>query len=76
MLVIGLMEWPVLRHWRHAGAAGVRAATCSQGQYFRDSQGFTSSFLLLVVMPGATSSVLAPSRNALVTSSFLLLVSF
>ena len=30
--------------------------------------------LQVVVWPGATSSVLAPSRNALVTSSFLLLV--
>ena len=34
----------------------------------------TSSFLLLVVRPGATSSVLAPSSDALVTSSFLLLL--
>ena len=30
----------------------------------------TSSFLLLVVWPGATSSVLAPSSDALVASSF------
>ena len=30
-----------------------------------------SSFLFLVEMPGATSSVLAPSSNALVPSSFL-----
>ena len=30
-----------------------------------------SSFLLLVVRPGATSSVLATSSNALVTSSVL-----
>ena len=34
----------------------------------------TSSFLFLVVWPGAPSSVLAPSSDALVTSSFLLLV--
>ncbi|MGJ8945948.1 hypothetical protein AB9K17_23955, partial [Salmonella enterica subsp. enterica serovar Kentucky] len=31
----------------------------------------TSSFLLLVAMPGATSSVLAPSSDALVPSSIL-----
>ena len=40
--------------------------------------GFTAwnvvSFLLLVVRPRAPSSVLAPSSDALVTSSFLLLV--
>ena len=34
----------------------------------------TSSFLLLLVMPGAPSSVLAPSSDALATSSFLLLL--
>ena len=34
----------------------------------------TSSYLLLVVRPGASSSVLAPSSKALVTSSYLLLV--
>ena len=34
----------------------------------------TSSFLLLVVRPGAPSRVLAPSSDALVTNSFLLLV--
>ena len=33
-----------------------------------------SSFLLLVVRPGASSSVLAPSSDALAPSSFLLLV--
>ena len=33
-----------------------------------------SSFLLLVVRPGAPSSVLAPSSDAFVLSSFLLLV--
>ena len=33
-----------------------------------------SSFLFLVVMPGAPSSVLAPSSDALVPSSFLFLV--
>ena len=33
-----------------------------------------SSFLLLVVRPGAPSSVLAPSSDAFVPSSFLLLV--
>ena len=31
--------------------------------------GAPSSFLLLVVMPGATSSVLAPSSDAIVPSS-------
>ena len=33
-----------------------------------------SSFLLLVVRPGAPSSVLAPSSDALALSTFLLLV--
>ena len=33
-----------------------------------------SSFLLLVVRPGVSSSVLAPSSDALAPSSFLLLV--
>ena len=33
-----------------------------------------SSFLLLVVRPGAPRSVLAPSSDALVPSSFLLLL--
>ena len=33
----------------------------------------TSSFLFLVVRPGATSSVLAPSSDALVTARFALL---
>ena len=35
-----------------------------------------SRFLLLVVRPGASSSVLAPRSHALVPSSFLLLVRF
>ena len=53
-----------------------RDGRISLGELLEDSQHqlFLVASLLLVVRPGASSSVLAPSSKALVTSSYLLLV--